>query len=190
VKLTDTPEFRSWFGNSKVVDAAGNPLVVYHGTADLFTKFDFDHPNRKDVGWLGTGIYLTTHREVARSYSLLKVGNHPNVMELYARLENPYLATQQDKERIQFLSIRQGKEAGRAVADAWMVWLKAKGYDGVMLDYTADQVGAANVSQEYVVFDPAGVKSIHNRGTFDSNDGDVLLGVRARSWMRMPGGRR
>ena len=29
---TDTPEFRSWFGDSKVVDKNGNPQPVYHGT--------------------------------------------------------------------------------------------------------------------------------------------------------------
>ena len=28
----DSLAFRAWFGNSKVVDAAGNPLPVYHGT--------------------------------------------------------------------------------------------------------------------------------------------------------------
>lgn len=30
--VTDTSAFRRWFGNSKVVDKHGNPLVVYHGT--------------------------------------------------------------------------------------------------------------------------------------------------------------
>ena len=29
---TDTPAFKKWFGDSKVVDDAGKPLVVYHGT--------------------------------------------------------------------------------------------------------------------------------------------------------------
>jgi hypothetical protein len=28
----ETPEFKNWFGNSKVVDAEGKPLTVYHGT--------------------------------------------------------------------------------------------------------------------------------------------------------------
>lgn len=27
-----TPQFKAWFGDSKVVDAHGMPLVVYHGT--------------------------------------------------------------------------------------------------------------------------------------------------------------
>lgn len=32
--------FVRWFGESKVVDAEGRPLVVYHGTNDDFTSFD------------------------------------------------------------------------------------------------------------------------------------------------------
>lgn len=30
---TDTPEFKTWFGNSKAVDADGNPLWLYHQTS-------------------------------------------------------------------------------------------------------------------------------------------------------------
>src|SRR5690606_38147343 len=37
---TETPEFRRWFGDSKVVDADGKPLVVYHGTGRSFDAFD------------------------------------------------------------------------------------------------------------------------------------------------------
>jgi hypothetical protein len=32
--------FWNWFGDSKVVDEAGNPLVVYHGTDQSFDSFD------------------------------------------------------------------------------------------------------------------------------------------------------
>jgi hypothetical protein len=32
LRNTDTPAFKKWFGDSKVVDEAGKPLVVYHGT--------------------------------------------------------------------------------------------------------------------------------------------------------------
>ena len=35
-----TPAFQRWFGDSKVVDADGKPLVVYHGTSKAFTRFD------------------------------------------------------------------------------------------------------------------------------------------------------
>jgi GNAT superfamily N-acetyltransferase len=37
--ITQTPRFKEWFGDSKVVDADGNPLVVYHGTTFGIEKF-------------------------------------------------------------------------------------------------------------------------------------------------------
>ena len=40
VSPLDNPAFRRWFGDSKVVDERGEPLVVYHGTAADFDTFD------------------------------------------------------------------------------------------------------------------------------------------------------
>lgn len=37
---TETPAFKRWFGDSKVVDADGKPLVVYHGTTGDIRQFD------------------------------------------------------------------------------------------------------------------------------------------------------
>ena len=39
---TDTPEFKEWFKGSKVVNADGKPLMVYHGTRSNFTTFNTD----------------------------------------------------------------------------------------------------------------------------------------------------
>lgn len=36
---TDTPEFKAWFGASKIVDSQGRPLVLYHGTGSEFSEF-------------------------------------------------------------------------------------------------------------------------------------------------------
>jgi hypothetical protein len=169
---TDTESFKKWFGDSKIVDADGKPMVVYHGTADSFSYFDLDHPNRKDAGWLGTGIYLTTSSDVAHSYSELKAGAvGANVMPLYVRLENPYYATMQDKQRLML----NGKEKGRLSADAWTKELKEKGHDGVILEYKAEDVGHANVSKEIVVFDTTQVKSaIGNTGKFSRTNDNIL----------------
>lgn len=53
-RQTDTPAFKKWFGGSKVVDAAGRPKVVYHGTSADFSEFD------PSVGSSGnTGLYFT-----------------------------------------------------------------------------------------------------------------------------------
>jgi hypothetical protein len=55
VDQTETPAFRRWFGESKVVDDDGNPLQVYHGTA-----FDFDtFEGYEIVGWFSEDPELT-----------------------------------------------------------------------------------------------------------------------------------
>ena len=55
--VTDTPEFKRWFGNSKVVDKHGNPLVVYHGTKSDISTFDIEKsPN---------GFFFTPYSDLA-----------------------------------------------------------------------------------------------------------------------------
>lgn len=73
---TDTPEFRAWFGESKVVDESGKPLVVYHGTATPgFEAFD---ASRQDLlSSQGRGFYFTTDQERASSYAGRKGGLYP-----------------------------------------------------------------------------------------------------------------
>lgn len=174
-KMTRSPEFKKWFGESKVVDEKNEPLVVYHGTADVIHEFDLDHPNRKDTGWLGTGVYLTTSTDIAGSYANLKAGSSgPQILPLFARVENPYHATLADKQRLQLISQRDGAEAGREAANKWTEELKSKGHDGVIIEFKASLVGKANASKEIVVFNPAGVKSATgNRGTFSRDDPNI-----------------
>jgi hypothetical protein len=66
---TDSPQFRAWFGTSKVVDAQGNPLPVYHGTgrADrVGTRF------RKARATAGPMSYFTDNPEIASGYAIGK----------------------------------------------------------------------------------------------------------------------
>lgn len=175
---TGSPAFSEWFGNSKVVDEAGAPLVVYHGTADIIDHFEVGHNHAHDAGWLGQGVYTTDSRDIASSYAMLKSGRTPNVLALYAKIENPYYATLKDKQRIQAIEHNEGREAGIAASNAWTDKLKAAGHDGVILRYDAKDVGEHPPS-EYVVFSSTGVKSAYgNKGTYRSDtnmiaDGDV-----------------
>ena len=155
--------FTRWFGKSVVRDQDGAPAVLYHGTNADIVKFDLDHPDRKDTGWLGTGVYLTDSEFVAGEYADQKVrrgGGNKVLMPLYARIEKPYYATVEDKDRI--------RRGGRKAADVFSSFLTENGYDGVILEY--DGGGA-----EYVVFDPAGVKSsIGNNGEYDATNANIL----------------
>lgn len=57
-------DFRAWFEGSQVVDEAGLPMIVYHGTGRPgFTEFD---PSRADLHALwGRGFYFTSDPQVA-----------------------------------------------------------------------------------------------------------------------------
>lgn len=57
------PAFRRWFGDSKVVDEAGNPIVVYHGTTFDIARMNVDRTNRD--GNLGAGFYFSSTVEDA-----------------------------------------------------------------------------------------------------------------------------
>lgn len=160
--ITESPAFQEFFGNSMLANEQGDPVVLYHGTADDVVAFDVDHPNRKDTGWLGTGVYLTDSPELGEMYAEQKKRTGeaaPNVMPLYARLENPYMATAEDKARI--------KAGGRAAADAFTQQLQEQGYDGVILQVAPD-------AREIVVFDPTSVKSVFNSGTWSRETEDLL----------------
>jgi hypothetical protein len=68
--------FKKWFGNSKVVDANGEPRLVYHGTNSEFNVF-----KKSKYGSNGPGIYFTTSRAIAASHG-------KRVIEAYVKIEN------------------------------------------------------------------------------------------------------
>lgn len=83
---TQTPEFKRWFGDSKVVDEGGKPLVVYHGTqADIDENFAFRDAligSANDAGHYGRGFYFASTSGEARNYG-------PNVESFYLSMKKP-----------------------------------------------------------------------------------------------------
>jgi hypothetical protein len=88
VDQTKSPEFKKWFGESKVVDADGKPLAVYHGTdaSDDFSSF-----SRKMIGEhggvVGNGFYFSETPEVSRNYSQ---GRGGKTYKAYLSIQNPF----------------------------------------------------------------------------------------------------
>lgn len=59
---------QAWFGDSKVVDADGRPLVVYHGTTGDFTTFDAENANPESD--MGAGFYFSSETaDVGENYA-------------------------------------------------------------------------------------------------------------------------
>jgi hypothetical protein len=80
VRPTSRPEFKRWFGCSKVVDAQGEPLVVYHGTAEEFTVFDYSRIGSRGRSE-GAGFYFTNSHDVASGYG--------SPMQVYLSIQKP-----------------------------------------------------------------------------------------------------
>lgn len=152
------PSFWNWFGNSKIVDDEGNPLVVYHGTRHDVGGFDLAHAGKTDTGWYGLGIYLTAAPDSASAYAggeewEPKPGG--NVIPCYVSIQNPY---HWNGGR----SLAMGSK--KAVAKMTEK-LKAQGYDGVVVENPfAD--GVHGRFFEVVAFSPSQVKSIWNGGAW------------------------
>lgn len=64
--VTDSPQFKTWFKDSKVVDEQGDPLTVYHGTThdvEQFKEAGTEGLN-PESDW-GAGVYFTSDPEDA-----------------------------------------------------------------------------------------------------------------------------
>ena len=160
---TRTPEFRKWFGDSKIVDANGEPLVVYHGTTADITNFKVS----KEGGSLGNGIYVTPNSEFAGEYAEQTGGN---VMPLYASIKNPLVidgsvARDPMVEAFVRLGVDRAK-AERIVEKAY----DEKGYITNEVKSRAVAQGYDGITQfrdgklaEIVAFNPAQLKSVFNQ---------------------------
>ncbi len=90
--VENSPEFKRWFGKSKVVDGDGKPLKVYHGTGNEFESFIVDLNRDKSgqsTNLFGDGVYLTESPMIASEYALLPKSRQSAVIPLYARIERP-----------------------------------------------------------------------------------------------------
>ena len=80
--------FWRWFGDSKVLDSQGRPLVVYHGTIADFEYFDNSKTGSNDRGLWGRGHYFSSVSNNANSYAL-RQGDESQVILAYVSIKNP-----------------------------------------------------------------------------------------------------
>lgn len=203
-KNTDTPEFRAWFGDSKVVDDKGEPLVVYHGTAKDIDTFDLDKSGTGAGALFGRGVYLATDERIANRFG-------KSVMPLYVSIEHPLdfdkMYTTQEHVRWKSLldqdqSIKLDKEIGRFTKRnipltndrAWDALrntvgqdklndiLAGLGYDGIVHD-AGDRQGTPSsflprpkqYGRVWVAFSPTQIKSAtRNKGTFNPHKPSII----------------
>ncbi len=185
---TETPEFKAWFGDSKVVDENGKPIVVYHGSRDI----EFDEFKDNGVAkWFASNPKLTELYSSSKGYKF----DAPGTIPAYLSIQNPVDLRTLDiktevtlKELLSYAKIELSESDMEDVLGdisegkkyrGWM-WiqqraelvnkLKSLGFDGVI-----QSEGRGDLeSVTWGVFDPTQIKSVNNRGTFDKNDPKIL----------------
>jgi hypothetical protein len=81
---TRTPQFRAWFGDSKVVDADGNPLVVYRGGKEHTNVW-----NTKENRSLLPNEHLGVHFSLDPATASLFAGDDGSVGAYFLSISNP-----------------------------------------------------------------------------------------------------
>jgi hypothetical protein len=160
--------FDKWFAGSKIVDAKGKPLVVYHGTTKTFSEFKtgpgIEHVN--DGANKALGFFFTNDPSYADGFL-----EHPEIrgafadggqiVPVYLAIRNPKIETMNKIEDIE-------NRWTVAQSQAWRNNLEAKGYDGII--FRDGKSGSA----EYVAFRSEQIKSsIGNSGAFDPANPDI-----------------
>ena len=176
-RQVDTPEFQRWFGDSKVVDADGKPLVVYHGTAQAFEAFDLTelgNATRNPSARLG--FFFNSDPEEANVFAVktdigsLLSKEGANLIPVYLAIENPYEMSAGEFTDLTVRQITPPSAVKKLQRD-----LQAGGYDGVVVraDEEAD-IEELRGGDTWIAFKPEQIKSaIGNRGTFDPEIADV-----------------
>jgi hypothetical protein len=176
---TETPAFKRWFGESKVVDENGDPLMVYHGTTADFEQFAKDLTSARSSSGQKGAIFLSSNSEVANGYAMeSKTGG--NVMPVYVALKNPLIVDDP----------RPWRMYGAASFEAWIEKARKEGHDGLIFRRVADEVDVDDrgmntadraIGDTIVAFEPTQIKSIYNRGTWDAADPRIAFSAPANN---------
>ena len=147
---TQTPEFRNWFGNSKVVDEKGNPIALYHQTTAenangiMERGFDVNRPTaRATDSAVPDGVFL---KPDARD---IRVAGDRQI-PVFARMANP-LRVANRGELLKWATrdpeyARLAKVVDQIDADG------AKRIDALSSSRPSSRLGEAATEQDYAQF--------------------------------------
>lgn len=140
-----TEEQERFFADSKVRDAEGNLLVMYHGT-DSYKDFTVFKAGQN--GYLGKGMYFTEKDYIAKKYAEQN-GYEGRVYKVYLNLTNPLIVTT-DNPALEILGEKVAKRRAEknSYSTRWLTpadikKLQAKGYDGIIWKYGKSPIEAS-----------------------------------------------
>jgi hypothetical protein len=178
IRINDN--FWKWFGNSKMKDNNGNPIIFYHGshTNKRFSKFRDNNP-----------IWFTEYEGYAKAFT--SDGNLPpkysgKVFSVFLKIENPLYVGEIDgianDKKIQHLSEltnididtlkdilkeTNGVNIFRITnSERFKKIVEEMGYDGL-------EAKEGKGLTTYAVLNANQIKSIKNNGNWDINDNNI-----------------
>lgn len=112
--------------SSKVVDENGEPMVVYHGSNNEFTKFDTARIGSSTGTSDGRGFYFTTDKDYAYSF-----GKGGNVLSVFLNIDNPLSLKEKTITKRQLFDIIKRIDEKEVAADGehWFISNYANYYD-------------------------------------------------------------
>lgn len=168
--------FWKWFGNSKVVDKRGLPLVVYHGTNQSFDTFM--QPSEGGVSYHPSaylGIFFSESPEVASEFAM---DEGAQVMPVYLSIQKPYPLPWKEFERL-FVKDDNWDEL-QEIAEGMSASIAADGYDGILIKGNVKSKTLEGKANTWVAFDAKQIKSALNRGTWDAQSASISANPRRR----------
>ena len=210
VPPAENPAFKRWFGDSKVVDAEGKPLVVYHGTkTGGFTEFK---PNSRRGEQLGFGVHFAEDKALADRYAtdpdLARKGKTPDTYAVFLSIKNPLFAdsvavegskefalaqalagskmfTVKDENGHRTAYVQHAIDAASPARAERLV--REAGYDGIryLASVGTRGVGARTTAKSvsWVVFSPTQIKSATgNNGSYDPDNADIRFQLQPKAF--------
>lgn len=181
--LTSNQEQKSllnWFGSSKVIDKNDKPLRVYHGTKNIFTKFDGDRNKNNYLGTPNGCFFFTDNPEIASAYGSTSdmfgktdFKQNSNIIPVYLYMIKPLVinAKGSNWDEIPF------DNDYYSTNDIVRYAQKDGGYDGIIIKNVVDSSNTfltKKPSTIYVTFNERNIKSAIGNRNFNPLSDDIL----------------
>ena len=173
-KGTESKYFKNWFGDSKVVDENGQPLVVYHGTSEFFSEFDSSLSNygevSKDFNFFTNKMnaYANSAKDYADYWG--KRNNQSGwIHEVYLSIKNPlHIKYTNTSESSYFTPVEYYDYNFEEIKEQYY----SGNYDGIIIENTDKN---SDDSIIYAVPNSEQIKSVGNRGTFNAENPNIYF---------------
>ena len=185
--VTTTPEFKAWFGDSKVVDELGKPVVVYHGTSADFDSFSANAESITGHPSSALGFYFTQSQKVAEKFSRMKsdkpfwnpdwsdFSEGARILPVFLSIKNPKVLQAREFTDLfvtpDYSKVRDFKDF-HSLKEKYI----KDGYDGILIKKTPGgdaYLGNEYIYDQYVAFYPNQIKSAIGNKTFNPKSNKI-----------------